>query len=401
MDTVDTGNRGMSFMKGNGTNNCNTGPTLYYILETDISEDKGPGVNEWEFVSSIKKLFPDNFIVFAPLPSRTGRRVHQEVHYVTGHRGMHPLFYFLFLAHQFWAVLTTAIRRPPAAIVVFVKTLGLGSLLVLRERLFPLGRYILYPLAFVVRWFVLQRAQLIDVVSRGFVEWYHGRFRLDEEKFVVVPNGVNQNIFCPIPKLQARRSLGLTRFGKLVGFVGGITEECGTFELANAARFIREKYDDVGFIIVGDGLAKKELKDLVAEYNLSNHFVFTGAVPYEKVPEYDSAFDLGVALFPTWWMQRNGSSSQKIRQYLACGCPVVASRGDGHEFIEENSLGWLVVPEEPEQVAEAICAGLSLTIEEKKIIGKRGREYVVANLSMESLARRRHEMWINALGDRE
>ena len=408
-------------MKSTQASDHNKEHTFYYILGTDISEDKGPGVNEWEFVSSIKKLFPDSFVVFAPLPSLPGRRVHQKVHYVTGHRGLHPLFYSLFLLHQFWAVLTTAIRRPPAAIVVrpgpfpvvalaasfllrvplLVKTLGLGSLLVLRERFFPLGRYILYPLAFVARWFLLRRARLIDVVSRGFIEWYCDRFRLDAEKFVVVSNGVNPETFRPTSTLEARRSLGLTHFRRQIGFMGGVTTESGVLELVNAARLIQEKCDDIGFIILGDGRAREDLIDLVAEYKLSSHFVFAGVVPYEKVPEYVNAFDLGVALFPTWWMQRNGSSSQKIRQYLACGCPVVASRGDGHEFIEENALGWLVVPEDSEQVAEAICHGLSLTIEEKKKIGKRAREYVLAKFSTESLARRRYELWDNALQGQE
>ena len=85
----------------------------------------------------------------------------------------------------------------------------------------------------------------------------------------------------------------------------------------------------------------------------------------------------------------------KIRQYLACGSPVVASVG--HDFIQEKGLGWLVVPEDSLQVAEAICKGLSLDEEERKCTSDRARQYAVDKFSIDCLVRKRYKLWTEML----
>lgn len=397
-------------------------PLFYYILQTDISQNNGPGVNEWEFVNFLLEAYPDNVVAFAPNPDprSSNARKHPNVHYVMSHRGRHPLFYIIFLLHQLWVVFRTALQRPPSAIVVrpslfpivsllasyvlrvplFLKTVSLG-IQALRKRWFPFGRYVLYPLNHVIYRLLLRRACLIDTVTQSIALWYTERTRIDAGKFVVIPNAVNTSIFRHAPKQDARRCLGLSRFRRVVGYVGGIAEHSGIRELIEGTKTLAQTDSDIGFVIVGDGELREDMENLVGEYGLYDQFIFTGRVAYSRIHQYINAFDVGIALFPTWWMLRNGSSSQKVRQYLACQRPVLASRGEGHEFIQQNQLGWLVVPEDPAQVAEAIVAACSTPSEQLERMGHRGREYVIQNFSVSSLTRQRYEIWVRSLTEAE
>jgi glycosyltransferase involved in cell wall biosynthesis len=393
-------------------------PLFYYILQTDISEDNGPGVNEWEFINSLLDAYPENFIIFAPRPSQdsASARKHLRVHYVASHRGRHPVFYVIFLLHQLWMIFRTAFQRYPSAIVtrpgplpivpliasyllrvpLFLKIAGLG-ITTLRERWFPLGKYILYPLDRILYSLLLRRGRLVETVTQNIADWHLKRSHADAGKFVVIPNAVNTSTFCHTAKEDARQRLGLTQFQRIVGYVGRVREHNGVLELVEGAKLLSEEHSEIGFVIVGDGKMKERLEDMVVKNGLSDQFVFTGQVAYQRIPQYINAFDIGIALFPTWWMERSGSSSQKIRQYLSCQRPVLASMGQGHNFIEENQLGWLVVPEDSAQVAESIIAACSTHPEQLESMGRRGREYVIHNFSISNLTRRRYEMWISSL----
>jgi glycosyltransferase involved in cell wall biosynthesis len=170
--------------------------------------------------------------------------------------------------------------------------------------------------------------------------------------------------------------------------------------LIDAAPRIVQERPNTTFVIVGDGRERRKLESLTRERNLRQHFVFPGHVPYEDLPKYISAFDVALILWPTERMESLGSSAIKLGEYLACARPVVASSGDGHEFLEENGLGWLVVPEEPEQVAKTICIALDTPEAEKESMGERARAFVDAYLSTVSLAHRRYELWTRSIGTR-
>ena len=73
---------------------------------------------------------------------------------------------------------------------------------------------------------------------------------------------------------------------------------------------------------MGDGELKNELIHLAEKMNVANKCIFTGKIPYEKVPLYINIADVCVDL------KKNlpfGYSSLKLYEYMACEKPVVAS----------------------------------------------------------------------------
>ena len=80
----------------------------------------------------------------------------------------------------------------------------------------------------------------------------------------------------------------------------------------------------------------------------------TVSVPYRNIRDYINAFDIGVAPFIKKRNSEIGLSPLKIRDYAACGVPIVSTRIRGLEIIEEESIGILTSPEDSKAIADAI-----------------------------------------------
>ncbi len=185
-------------------------------------------------------------------------------------------------------------------------------------------------------------------------------------------------------KEKVKEGLNLDRSIHYVCFVGNLAPWQGVEYLIMASPLILKEVPNTRFLIIGDGVMKKKLVEMVKELNLDNNFIFTGAVDYELVPKYINASDVCVA--PKRPL-KSGYSPLKLYEYIACGKPIVASRISGFEILEQQKAGILVEPENPLELAKAVLKFLK----DEKIreeMGKNGREYVVEYHSWEVVARR-------------
>jgi glycosyltransferase involved in cell wall biosynthesis len=136
---------------------------------------------------------------------------------------------------------------------------------------------------------------------------------------------------------------------------------------------------------------KREWMQQAEKLWINNMFIFTGSVPYEKVPLYINASDICVAPFRIKRNMKIGLSPLKVFEYLACEKPIVSSEILNLEFIEQQNLGILVKPEDPDELAKAI---IKLLKDDKlrEEMGKNGRKYVVKNHSWEAIGRKTAEI---------
>ena len=145
---------------------------------------------------------------------------------------------------------------------------------------------------------------------------------------------------------------------------------------------------DSRFLLVGDGVLKSVLRAWlkILVYPIK---YFTGMVPYQDVPYYINASD--VCVVPKLPL-KSGYSPLKLCEYLACEKPVIASRLNGFEILEEHQMGLLVPPEDEVALAQAIVKLLkSFSLREE--MGENGRQYVVEHRSWESVARKTLEVF--------
>ena len=212
----------------------------------------------------------------------------------------------------------------------------------------------------------------------------------------MIPNGANTDLFKPMDTNQARRQLNLSGADYFVTFVGMLAAWQGVEYLIRSAPYILKGYPESKFLIVGDGTMKQGLIELTQRIGVSDRIIFTGRVPYDKVPLYMNASDVCAAPFIKERNERSGVSPLKIYEYGACGKAIVTSRLPGLEFVEQYETGVLVQPDNAEELAEAIIKRLQ-DPELRKQMGENGRKYVIENHSWESVARRVAEVCQQAL----
>jgi len=216
----------------------------------------------------------------------------------------------------------------------------------------------------------------IITVTDKLKEEIKKRYRIPDEKVVVIENGANTDLFKPMDRRKCIKELSLDESCHYVCFVGNLAPWQGTEYLIEAAPLVLDKVPNTKFLIVGDGIMKEKLLYLAKKAGISDKIIFTGAVPYEEVPKYINASDVGTAPFAKGRI----ASPLKIYEYLSCEKPVVSSRIPNLELIEQQNAGILIEPENPKKLAEAI---MNLLKNEKlrNKMGKNGRKYVAKNHS--------------------
>jgi glycosyltransferase involved in cell wall biosynthesis len=209
-------------------------------------------------------------------------------------------------------------------------------------------------------------------------------YDVPEGKIFVINNGANTDLFKPMDQERVKAELGLEKSKKYVCFVGNLAAWQGVEFLIYASPLILEKYPEVRFLIVGDGAMKDKLVEISSELGLLDKFIFTGRVPYEKVPMYINAADVCVV---TKKPIKSGYSPIKLYEYMACGKPIIATKTYGFEILEQTNAGILINPENSAEFANTVLMLLNKP-ELLNNMDNNGREYVNVNHSWDSVARK-------------
>ena len=215
---------------------------------------------------------------------------------------------------------------------------------------------------------------------------------MNPEKFHFIPNGIDlseweKNNDLPVEHINIISDLKNKKMF-LVGYAGSIG-------LANALEFLIDSADilknkPVSFLIVGRGPEKNKLMEKAK--NLKNIY-FLPPVIKTSVANFLNLMDVLYIGFLDKPIYRFGVGTNKIYEYMMAGKPIIQSQKAGNDLIEENKCGISVKPEDPAQIAEAVMTLYNMNEEDRKSLGKNGREYVTRNHNFSALA----EKFLNAI----
>ncbi len=382
---------------------------LLYISAADVSVGNGPGVNENEFIHALHAAVGERAHFLVPEPIESVDDLPAEaLTFCAPHRRYHPLRFPLHVISQIRAA-GRLLRERPFDLLVFridvfpfvpfyltrrhrlpyaIKTLGTGALDALEKRggfarlLAPLNRRMFHAL--------VSRALVADTDSQGHAVELRRRLRLGEREIVWVDNAVNTGRFHPGGAAAARRELGLERFDPLIGYVGSRPWERGGAQLIEAAAKLAPRHPKLGVVIVGSGEPVAALQRRAAELGIAERCHFAGYVPYRRIPLYVKSLDVGVSI--SLQPERAVNSELKVRQYLACGKPIVVSPG-GNEFVPEQGFGSVVEPADIDAITRALERWLALAPAERDAFAARAARYMHEQLSMAAAIERRMRLW--------
>ena len=170
-----------------------------------------------------------------------------------------------------------------------------------------------------------------------------------KKEILTIYNGIDTNNLKFLDREEARKEIlgGSVSGWQLIGVIANLYPAKGLEYLIEAASIIRNRFVSIKFIVIGEGMERLKLKELIKKYNLEGSFFLVGAV--SDAYKYLKAFDIFVLPsvkegFP--WV---------ILEAMAAGVPIVATKvGAIPEIIEDKKTALLVEPRSAQELSRAI-----------------------------------------------
>lgn len=134
---------------------------------------------------------------------------------------------------------------------------------------------------------------------------------------------------------------------------GALNEHFGVDIAIRAMSIVRQKVDNVRFVIVGNGREKDNLEKLTNDLNLNGHVVFKDPVPRTEIPGLIRDADVGVVPKRSDKFADTALSS-KLLEFAYMRKPVVVSRTTASKTYFDENMVLFFEPENSAELAEKI-----------------------------------------------
>jgi len=196
----------------------------------------------------------------------------------------------------------------------------------------------------------------IITVSKSAKEDISRDFNISAEKFSIVPNGINTNLFYPIADIKRERYRVIVTNSADTPLKGLLFLFRAVAELA--------KNQDIHVTVVGEPKKDGDIVKLVRELNISHRINFTGRIDdQEFVRQYARAT---VAVVPSVYE----GFGLPVGEAMACGVPVISTTGGALPEVVGDA-GVLVPPADSAALARAIHELLE-NPQRAKVLGSAG-----------------------------
>lgn len=208
--------------------------------------------------------------------------------------------------------------------------------------------------------------------------------------YEVIPNGFDTTKLTPDgPVIEEWKQDGK----QTIFFAGRHDERKGLIYLIEAFALLKQERGDIKLKIAGYGSQTEDLQKLVQELGLED-VDFLGVLPREDLEKAYRSVD--VVVCPSIGGEGFG---RVIAEALSCAALVVASDINGYREATGGNQPFarLAKPEDPYDLARVINEVINLPDEEKKRLGKEGRQHVVSNFDWENVAKRTFNYYLTCL----
>ena len=202
---------------------------------------------------------------------------------------------------------------------------------------------------------------------------------INAEKVFWLPNGVDLERFDRPAPLEEGSEVAEVfeqyRDKFKVVYTGAHGPANGLEVIIHAASILQDRNLGIHFFLIGDGPDKDRLISVAKEKRLNN-VSFLPPVSKALIPSILERADLLVHTIKKIEVLQYGMSPNKMYDYLASAKPIVTSIEAKNNPVEEANAGIAVEPENPEALAGALIEISKLTEQERRELGRNGRQYV-------------------------
>lgn len=191
-------------------------------------------------------------------------------------------------------------------------------------------------------------------------------------EYRAVPMGVSESLFAPDgSSLDLRHD----QEERILLFVGKLVPKKGVNVLLDALHRVRGRVRSVRLILIGGGPLEQRVRDQIADLRLGDTVDMLGWVKNSELPRYYRAAD--VVCIPSIQDERGETEGTPVvlQEALACGAVVVTTRTSGiPDVVRDGVNGWMVPPDDPEALADAVVRAISAPPEHREEMARRARE---------------------------
>jgi len=215
--------------------------------------------------------------------------------------------------------------------------------------------------------FLLRNSDICLFASKALAEYHQSKVK----RFIIVPNGIDDELFKPIDRNEARKQLGLDESRVYIGYFGTLDVDRGIDDLLAAHAILIAEGKKYELLIAGKSRQGLDINKPMVNY--------LGNLPYDRVPVAMATCDI-LTLPYRHSSYLDMASSCKIAEYLAVEIPIVATKTPNLEKNFEIQIiqlkNMLALPNEPKSLSEKIKLQL-----EKRVVADTSSEHSYKSIS--------------------
>ncbi|MDA9306994.1 glycosyltransferase family 4 protein [Gammaproteobacteria bacterium] len=243
-----------------------------------------------------------------------------------------------------------------------------------------------------MRWFsflkmqkkVAKQIKVVVTPSLNSKQDIHHDFKVPMQNIQVIPNGIDFNIFCPLPNIVPRANGVITTASADVPLKGL------DFSLHAIAR-LKSEYPDINLTVIGSPRAEGHTERLIKKLKLEEQVSFKTNLTKEEIThEYaNSSVAVVSSLYEGFGFP--------VGEAMACATPLIATNVASIPEIT-GSFAQLI----PAEDAEAIYLGIKNIFhspQKYKIQAELGREHIIENFNWTKIGHAYEELLYKTIND--
>ncbi len=195
---------------------------------------------------------------------------------------------------------------------------------------------------------------------------------LTDTPIEIIPNSINTSFFKP-------ESIEKTCEEIVISIIGGLIPIKQINLAIKSIYIIHNQGFNIFLNIIGEGPIRKELEDLILNYDATNYIKILGYKNRNEVKQILNESDLYLHT------SKHETFGIVLIEAMSMGLPVVSTKSGGPEYFVTEDVGIIIASNTPEAIAE----GIRSVIENKdQYISENIRKYVVNNFSDDVISER-------------
>ena len=223
--------------------------------------------------------------------------------------------------------------------------------------------------------FIYNQSDRILVSSNGFISSIEEK-GISRHKIQFFPQWA-ESIFQPV---KTRKYLlgDIPKNSFKIMFAGNIGEAQDFPSILEAAKKLK-CYEDIHWVILGDGRKKEWVEAKIKEYKLEGNFHMFGSSPIDKMPEFYANADVMLLSLKDEYIF-SITIPAKVQSYLACGKPILSMiNGEAGKIIMDANAGFTCPAGSSDNLAENVLKIKELQADKKEEMGRNARNYYINN----------------------